>query len=115
MPTRQAACHGSFADPSFPTPTESGYDWRRHPWIAVPDTIESGQSAAWESLRPLHEAHEYAEVADRARELLEAHPDDALEHLGRAIELFEGIGEMENDDSDFDPIRDKPAFKELVS
>jgi hypothetical protein len=31
---------GSFADPSFPPPTESGYDSRRHPWLAVPATIE---------------------------------------------------------------------------
>lgn len=30
---------GSFADPSFPPPTESGYDSRRHPWLAVPETI----------------------------------------------------------------------------
>ena len=30
---------GSFADPSFPPPTESGYDSRRHAWLAVPDTI----------------------------------------------------------------------------
>ena len=25
---------GSFADPSFPAPTESGYDHRRHAWVA---------------------------------------------------------------------------------
>lgn len=31
---------GSFADPAFPPPTESGYDSRRHPWLAVPSTIE---------------------------------------------------------------------------
>jgi hypothetical protein len=31
---------GSFADPCFPPPTESGYDHRRHPWLAVPATIE---------------------------------------------------------------------------
>ena len=31
---------GSFADPSFPPPTESGYDSRRFPWLAVPETIE---------------------------------------------------------------------------
>jgi hypothetical protein len=124
---------GSFADPSFPPPTESGYEWRRHPWVVLPDTIESGQSEAWELLRPLYEAREYAEVADRARELLEAHPDDtrllynvacceslagrtadALEHLGRAIELFDGIRGMANDDSDFDPIRDEPRFRELI-
>jgi len=30
---------GSFADPSFPPPTESGYDSRRFPWLAVPETI----------------------------------------------------------------------------
>ena len=26
---------GSFADPSFPTPTVSGYEERRHPWVKV--------------------------------------------------------------------------------
>ena len=31
---------GSFADPSFPPPTESGYEWRRHEWLPVPETIE---------------------------------------------------------------------------
>lgn len=31
---------GSFADPTFPAPTESGYDSRRFAWLAVPDTIE---------------------------------------------------------------------------
>jgi hypothetical protein len=31
---------GSFADPSFPPPTESGYDTRRQPWLARPATIE---------------------------------------------------------------------------
>jgi hypothetical protein len=31
---------GSFADPSFPPPTESGCDSRRFAWLAVPDTIE---------------------------------------------------------------------------
>ena len=27
----------AFADPSFPPPTESGYDSRRHPWVGLPD------------------------------------------------------------------------------
>ena len=31
---------GSFADPSFPPPTESDYEWRRHEWLPVPETIE---------------------------------------------------------------------------
>lgn len=31
---------GAFADPSFPPPTVSIFERRRHPWLAVPDTIE---------------------------------------------------------------------------
>jgi hypothetical protein len=31
---------GAFADPSFPPPTESGYDSRRHPWLELPDDIQ---------------------------------------------------------------------------
>jgi len=28
---------GAFADPSFPAPTVSVYDCRRHPWVRLPD------------------------------------------------------------------------------
>jgi hypothetical protein len=35
-----AAPVGAFADPSFPPPTVSVYESRRHPWLAVPDAIE---------------------------------------------------------------------------
>jgi hypothetical protein len=31
---------GSFAEPAFPPPTESGYGSRRHLWLGVPATIE---------------------------------------------------------------------------
>ena len=31
---------GAFADPSFPTPTVSVYESRRHPWVSVPDGLE---------------------------------------------------------------------------
>lgn len=31
---------GAFADPSFPPPTGSGYEARRHPWVALPDSVE---------------------------------------------------------------------------
>jgi len=30
---------GSFADPSFRPPRESGYAFRRHPWVGLPDSI----------------------------------------------------------------------------
>jgi hypothetical protein len=31
---------GAFADPSFPAPTASVYEARKHPWVAMPDDIE---------------------------------------------------------------------------
>jgi tetratricopeptide (TPR) repeat protein len=87
----------------------------------------------WAPLNALYQAGEYAEVADRGRELIEAHPnyplvfynlacceslagrkEDAIEHLRRGIELSEQFREFAKGDSDFDPIREEPAFKELV-
>ena len=67
---------GAFADPSFPPPTESGYDSRRHPWVGLPPTIERRTPEVWWQVQPLYEAGEYAEAADRGRELLEAYPED---------------------------------------
>ena len=40
VPDLVAVPVGAFADPSFPAPTVSVYESRRHPWMAVPDTIE---------------------------------------------------------------------------
>ncbi len=125
---------GSFADPSFPPPTESSYDSRRHAWVVLPDTIMRGPAPElWDPIRPLYEAGEYAEAADRGLTVIEAHPghpdlyfnvacceslagrtEDALEHLGHAIAMYEGCREMAKGDSDFDPIRDEPAFVGLV-
>jgi tetratricopeptide (TPR) repeat protein len=87
----------------------------------------------WIPLGPLYEAGEYAEAADRGRELIKAHPEypllfynvacceslagrtaDAIEHLRFAIERADRFRSLAADDSDFDPIRDDPAFKELV-
>ena len=124
---------GSFADPSFPPPTESGYDSRRHHWVELPDSIQRYAPELWEPVRPLYEAGRYAEAADRGRELLEAHPKlaylnynvacceslagrpaEAIEHLRQAIDMWDGCREMAIGDSDFDQIRDQPAFKELI-
>jgi hypothetical protein len=87
----------------------------------------------WAPLRPLYEAGEYAEVADRGLVLAEANPQyaglfynvacceslagrttDALDHLRRSIDMSERFRAYAQEDSDFDPIRDEPAFKELV-
>jgi len=124
---------GSFADPTFPPPTESGYDSRRHPWVGLPESIERYAPEVWDPVRSLYAAGEYAEAADRGRELLEAHPQngvvlynlacceslagrtaDALEHLGRAIEIAEVCRALAKEDSDFDPIRNEPGFQGLI-
>ncbi len=87
----------------------------------------------WAPLRPLYEAGEYAEVADRGRVLAEAHPQyadlfynvacceslagrttDAIDHLRRAIDMSERSRAYAKDDSDFDRLRDEPAFQELI-
>ena len=87
----------------------------------------------WAPLRPLYEAGEYAEVADRGRVLAEAHPQyadlfynvacceslagrttDAIDHLRRAIDMSERSRAYAKDDSDFDPLRGEPAFQELI-
>lgn len=35
-----AVAVGGFADPSFPPPSFSVYEARRHPWTGIPDTAE---------------------------------------------------------------------------
>jgi hypothetical protein len=39
-PERVAVPIGAFADPTFPPPTISVWEERRHPWVAVPDGAE---------------------------------------------------------------------------
>jgi tetratricopeptide (TPR) repeat protein len=87
----------------------------------------------WAPLNRFYEAGEYAEAADRGRELVEAHPEyvgplynlacceslagrtaDAIEHLRLAIERSPRSRSLAAEDSDFDPIRQEPVFKELV-
>ncbi len=88
----------------------------------------------WMPLHSLYEEGKYAEAADRGREVIEAHPEyagplynlacceslagrtsDAIEHLRLAIDRSENFRDMAAGDSDFDPIRDEPAFKELLA
>jgi tetratricopeptide (TPR) repeat protein len=88
----------------------------------------------WAPLQPLYEAGEYAEVADRGRELVDAHPElpllnynlacceslagrpgEAIEHLRRALEQRRELRSLAAEDSDLDPIRAQPGFQELVA
>ena len=88
----------------------------------------------WAPLAPMYGTARYAEVADALRAAVKAHPQygllfynlaccesltgkptEALVHLQRAIELSEEFRENARSDSDFDPIRDEPGFRNLVS
>jgi tetratricopeptide (TPR) repeat protein len=87
----------------------------------------------WAPFQPLYQSGQYAEIADQARETVEAHPeyaeplynlacceslagrtDDAIAHLGQAVEKADRLREYAKTDSDFDPIREEPAFKQLI-
>ena len=86
----------------------------------------------WAPLGPLYQAGEYAEVADRGREAIEAtgypmplynlacceslagRTEDAIEHLRMALGGSEQLRELAKEDSDLDPIRGEPAFREVV-
>ena len=97
------------------------------------EAYEAGGWELWAPLNPLFRAGKYDEAADRGRELVEANPeypgllynvacaeslagrkDDAIEHLRRSLELSPRFSEMAKEDSDFEPLRDEPGFKELV-
>jgi hypothetical protein len=87
----------------------------------------------WAPLVPLYEAREYSEAAARGRELIDAHPEfpallynvacceslagemaDAIEHVRLAIERADHLRTLAAEDSDLDPLREEPAFKELM-
>jgi tetratricopeptide (TPR) repeat protein len=94
------------------------------------------EPSGWElgaEVGPLYQAGEYEQAADRASELVEAHPeypmlfynlacveslagrkDSAIEHLRQAGERSDRMRELAAEDSDFDAIRDDPRFKELI-
>ena len=94
---------------------------------------EAHGAEVWLPLQHLYEAGEYAEAADRGREQIEAaeypmplynlacceslagHTDEAIEHLGLAIARSDRFRSLAAEDSDFDPIWEEAAFKDLVA
>jgi thioredoxin-like negative regulator of GroEL len=87
----------------------------------------------WAPLALLYQAGEYAEVADRLGAVVAAAPQypmlffnlacceslsgrtsDALDHLRHAIGMSEEFRDSAKRDSDLDPIRDEPAFQQLI-
>ena len=88
----------------------------------------------WAPVEPLYRAGRHAEAADRALGLVESHPEypalfyalarcesragrkaAAVGHLREAIEQAERFRSDAKDDHDLDPIRDEPAFRELIA
>jgi tetratricopeptide (TPR) repeat protein len=95
--------------------------------------FEPGGWELWAPLNPLYSEGRYDEAADRGRALADAHPqyagilynvacceslagrkEDAIRDLRLAIERAGRFRSFAAGDSDFDPIRDEPAFKELI-
>jgi mannose-6-phosphate isomerase-like protein (cupin superfamily) len=87
----------------------------------------------WGPVHDLYQAGDYEGVIAKGRETIEAnpqyggplynlacceslagHPEEAIGHLGMAIEAAPRFRDMARDDSDFDAIRDEPGFRELV-
>jgi hypothetical protein len=82
----------------------------------------------------LYREQRYGEAADVLREAVGRFPDSAglfynlacfdsmagagpetvAASLGRSIELYAGFRDFAREDSDFDPVRDEPAIKELM-
>ena len=97
----------------------------------------AGDTIGWEVFAPLNKAYNagnYAEAAEQGRQLLGEHnqyavlfynvaccesltgqTELALEHLKQAIELSEDFRTAAREDSDLDPIREQPEFKELLA
>jgi mannose-6-phosphate isomerase-like protein (cupin superfamily) len=93
---------------------------------------EAGGWEVWAEFHPAYEAGEYAQVADSARDTLEAsgyatplynlacceamagRSDDAVGHLRTAFERRPSLREIAKEDSDLDSLRSEPAFVELL-
>ena len=87
----------------------------------------------WAAIRPIYESGDHAEVVKRLRVSSQSIREyallfynlaccesqigdsaEAIEHLRRAVEMSDQFLAYAREDSDFDPIRDEPGFKEIV-
>lgn len=86
----------------------------------------------WAEFQPAYEAGDYAAVIERARDPLEAsgyplplynlaccealagRKEDAITHLRTALEGRPSLRDLARQDTDLDPLRDEPAFRELI-
>ena len=93
---------------------------------------EVGGWEVWAEFHPAYEAGDYEAVIDRARETLEAsgyatplynlacceamagRKEDAIGHLRVAFERRPSLRDVAKEDTDLEPVRDDPTFRELV-
>jgi mannose-6-phosphate isomerase-like protein (cupin superfamily) len=98
----------------------------------VGQPYEAGGWEVWAEFHPAYEAGDYDAVIDGARKTLEAsgyatplynlaccealagRKQDAIGHLRVALERRPILREFASEDTDLDPLRDEPAFRELV-
>ena len=99
----------------------------------VGQPYEVGGWEIWAEFHPAYEAGDYDAVIAGARETLEAsgyatplynlacceamvgRKEDAIGHLRVAFELRPSLRDLAKEDTDLDPLRDDPAFRELVA
>jgi mannose-6-phosphate isomerase-like protein (cupin superfamily) len=98
----------------------------------VGQPYEAGGWEVWAEFHPAYEAGDYEAVIDRARETLEAtnyatpiynlaccealtgRTEEAIRHLGLAIERRPSLRDVAMQDTDLDSLRQEPAFRELI-
>ena len=98
----------------------------------VGQPYQAGGWEVWAEFHPAYEAGDYAAVVDRAREKVEAseyatplynlacceamagRTDVAIGHLRVALERGPNLRDLAKEDTDLNPIREEPAFRELV-
>jgi hypothetical protein len=91
--------------------------------VGLPDSVRrNAPELWWDSAQPLYAAGKYADPDQpylfynlACCESLAGRITDAVDHLRRAIEMWEGCRAMAKEDADFYPLRDEPAFQELLA
>ena len=94
---------------------------------------EAGGWEVWAEFHPAYEAGDYEAVIERARATLEGsgyatplynlaccealagRKEDAIDHLRVAFERRPSLRDLAKEDADLAPLRDEPAFRELVA
>jgi mannose-6-phosphate isomerase-like protein (cupin superfamily) len=105
--------------------------------LAVGATVGKPYGASgwelWAQFHPAYEAGDYEAVIERARPVVESAPyaaplynlacceslagrkEDAIGHLRAALDRHPPLRELAQQDTDLDPLREEPAFRELVA